>query len=98
MHEKYEKNIWNKKSGPTPTRFYFFTLNKTFLAWVDPKPQYFYSDRLCVSAMHFNENSDRKQKINKKGEECYAIVYKKANKGTPTCRPRKEAPTFRKYI
>ena len=34
-----------------------------------------------MAVLHFNENANRKQAVNKKGEERYDIIYPKYKKG-----------------
>lgn len=47
------------------------------------KPLYFCSlyFRLYLAALHFNENSQRKQATTKTGNAMYAVSYPKARKG-----------------
>lgn len=56
---------------------------------------YYYSvPRLQLAALHFNENSNRKQTVTKKGEEQYEIIFPKFKRGGYTVRKVLEDPTF----
>jgi len=50
--------------------------------------------RLMLAALHYNENSDRKQAQNKDGTGRYAIRFPKYRKGSYTLQVVKEAATF----
>ena len=47
--------------------------------------------RLQLAALHFNENSNRKQTVTKQGEEQYEIIFPKFKKGGYTV---KKVPTY----
>ncbi|XP_068692699.1 uncharacterized protein [Montipora foliosa] len=50
--------------------------------------------RLCLSALHYNENADRMQAVTIDGRPRYAIQFPKAKKGQPTVREIKTKPTY----
>lgn len=37
--------------------------------------------RLCVAALHYNENCNRDRAFTKDGVQCFSMVYPKAKKG-----------------
>jgi hypothetical protein len=47
-----------------------------------------------LAALHYNQNSDRKQNINKTGEMAYKIKFPKSKKGGYTVQPVKESATY----
>ena len=52
------------------------------------------SCRLELAALHFNENSNRKQALTKEGEEQYDIVFPKYKKGGYIVQKVVEKPTY----
>ncbi|KAK3705290.1 hypothetical protein QZH41_008177 [Actinostola sp. cb2023] len=50
--------------------------------------------RLCLSALHYNENADRAQAVDKDGNPAYSITFPKAKKGQYSVRPRKTKVTY----
>lgn len=50
--------------------------------------------RLCLSAIHYNTNSDRMQKVSKDGRAMYAIRFPKSKKGKHSVRPIKTDPNY----
>jgi len=53
-----------------------------------------YTFRLQLSALHFNENANRKQAVTKKGEERYDIVFPKYKKGGYIVRKIVQDPSY----
>ena len=53
--------------------------------------------RLCLSALHYNENADRMQEVTVDGRPCYSIHYPKAKHGGHTVREIKTKATYGKY-
>ena len=49
---------------------------------------------LQIAALHFNENCNRQQAVNRKGEKQYSVSYAKYKKGVPTLREVKVDMTF----
>ena len=54
--------------------------------------------RLTLSALHYNENSDRLQKVTADGRPRYSIKYPKAKKGGYALQPVKGPPTYGTFI
>lgn len=54
--------------------------------------------RLQLAALHFNENSGRKQVVIKEGKERYDIVFPKYKKGGYVVRRVLEDPTYGKFV
>ena len=54
--------------------------------------------RLSLSALHYNENSDRLQKVTTDGRPRYSIKYPKAKKGGYALQPVKGRPTYEMFI
>ena len=52
--------------------------------------------RLCLSALHYNENADRMQAVTIDGRPRYSLQFPKAKKGEPTVREIKTKPTYGK--
>ena len=50
--------------------------------------------RLCLFAIHYNENSDRLQKVTADGRPKYAIKYTKSKKGDHSLMPVKSVATY----
>ncbi len=57
-----------------------------------------YDYRTLIAAMHFNENSNRKQAITKKGDYRFSIVFPKFKKGGYVVKRVVQAPTYRKPL
>lgn len=53
--------------------------------------------RLQLSALHFNENSNREKAMTKEGEYCYDIIYPKYKKGGYVVKQVVKHPTYGKY-
>ncbi|KAM9424524.1 uncharacterized protein KZ484_002582 [Pholidichthys leucotaenia] len=53
--------------------------------------------RLCLAAMHYNENAGRKQAKNRDGELVFIIRYPKFKNGGYTLQAKKVHPTFGEY-
>ena len=51
-------------------------------------------NRLCLSALHYNENADRMQAMTLDGRPCYSIRFPKAKKEGPAVRQVKTEPTY----
>ena len=47
--------------------------------------------------MHYNENADRQQLVNKAGQPVYSIKFPKYKKGDFTVTPVKEDPTYGQF-
>ena len=54
--------------------------------------------RLSLSALHYNENSDRLQNVTVDGRPRYSIKYPKAKKGGYALQPVKGPPTYGTFI
>ena len=52
--------------------------------------------RLCLSALHYNENSERLQEVTVDGRPKYKICFPKAKKGKNTVREIKTKATYGK--
>ena len=50
--------------------------------------------RLYLAAMHYNENADRAQALDKHGQRRFAIKFPKYKKGAFSVSPVKEPATF----
>ncbi len=50
-----------------------------------------------LAALHFNENSERPQKLTKQGELVYTIAYPKAKYGEHTVRKILQDATYGEY-
>ena len=50
--------------------------------------------RLQLAALHFNENSSRKQAVTRKGEDRYDIIFPKYKKGGYVVRKVIQGPTY----
>ena len=57
-----------------------------------------YVYRTLIAAMHFNENSNRKQAVTRKGEHRFSIVFPKYKKGGYVVKRVVQAPTYGKTI
>ena len=58
----------------------------------------FISFRLCVAALHFNENGQRHQAVTKDGELQWRLSYPKRNKGEhAVVKPCKTSITYGMY-
>ena len=55
-------------------------------------------NRLCLSALHYNENADRMQEVTVDGRPCYAIRFPKAKQGGHTVREIKTKATYGEYF
>ena len=53
-----------------------------------------FAHRLQLAALHFNENSNRKQAITKSGKERYDVVFPKYKKGGYVVRKVVVKPTY----
>ena len=51
---------------------------------------------MALAAMHYNENSTRRQAADDHGELRYLVTYPKAKRGGPAVRPNKEKATYSK--
>ena len=51
-------------------------------------------NRLQLAALHFNENSNRKQVVTRDGREQYDIIFPKYKKGGYVVRKVLETPTY----
>ena len=58
---------------------------------------FFNQHRLCLSAMHYNENADRLQAVTLNGQPCYSIRFPKAKKGGHSVRAEKTRATYSKF-
>ena len=67
------------------------TLNLRVLFTIFPKT------RLCLSALHYNDNADRMQAVTMDGRPRYSIVYPKAKKGEHAVRSIKTKSTYGRY-
>ena len=54
--------------------------------------------RLSLSALHYNENSDRLQNVTVDGRPRYSMKYPKAKKGGYALQPVKGPPTYGTFI
>lgn len=52
--------------------------------------------RLCLSALHYNENADRMQAVAVDGRPCYSIRFPKAKQGGHAVREIKTKATYGK--
>ena len=50
--------------------------------------------RVILAAMHYNENAQRKQVVNKFGEPAYSLHFPKFKRGGFTVRPVRPAPSY----
>lgn len=54
--------------------------------------------RLCVAALHYNENGTRRQSMTKEGKQQWRVCYPKANKGQECIvKPERVPATFGMY-
>ena len=50
--------------------------------------------RILISALHFNENSNRAQAVTEKGDACWGVSYPKSRKGEPVVKAVKVGLTY----
>jgi hypothetical protein len=50
--------------------------------------------RLYLAALHYNENADRPQSVNRAVEQVYSVRFPKYKKGGFTVTPVKDNPTY----
>ena len=54
--------------------------------------------RIHLAALHYNDNSDKKQSKTKSGTPRYKVYYPKAKKGEQAVvKPTKQGPTYGKF-
>lgn len=49
---------------------------------------------MYLAALHFNENSDRPQAVNRNGDPIYAVSYPKSRSGEGVSKEKKVQQTF----
>ncbi|CAC5426232.1 unnamed protein product [Mytilus coruscus] len=62
---------------------------------------FFYSSmlaRLCVAALHYNENCNRDRAFTKDGVQCFSMVYPKAKKGKEAVVKSRPSPATYDYV
>ncbi|CAC5374863.1 unnamed protein product [Mytilus coruscus] len=62
---------------------------------------FFYSSmlaRLCVAALHYNENCNRDRAYTKDGVQCFSMVYPKAKKGKEAVVKSRPSPATYDYV
>jgi len=79
---------------------YFYLILRTKYPWKPVLLSFirtlFDQNRLCLSAMHYNENADRLQAVTVNGQHCYSIRFPKAKKGAHSVRAEKTRATYSK--
>ncbi|XP_064631010.1 uncharacterized protein LOC135489542 [Lineus longissimus] len=63
-----------------------------------PKQIHFFPDgmesRLCIAALHYNENGKKEQAVNKDGKERWDVFFPKVKKGGHSVRPVRKESTY----
>ena len=75
-----------------------FVPKNTSFSYNGMKMNNFVIYRLCLSALHYNENADRVQKLTKDGKHKLAVRFPKAKKGGYSVYSVKTDPTYSKTV